>query len=171
MNNITKTLLAGAAFGALVSAPAMAAPHFGVTALHAGHQVDKSKAHVPGRIALTYTYFIYSSAPHNTSGQNIYASFYKWNSAPNGYWTLCSNPKQKFKTPKKTIYCKTHAATESYSYGCPSGLTIFHGPVYVGVSGQAGNVDSWTSVLKGKMQGPSNKYKATLNLANTLNLY
>lgn len=172
MNNITKTMLGGAAVCALATAPAMAgnAPHFAVTALHAMGQVNKTTVHNPSRTALTYTYAIYSSQPANSVNQHIYASFYKWNSAPNGYWTLCSNPPQKFHAQRKTVYGKTVAATETYSYGCASGPTVFRGPSYTGKTGVAGDVDSWRGVLKGKFQGPSLKYKGTLNLDVTLNL-
>ena len=168
MNNITKTLLAGVAFGALATAPASA--HMAVTALHAGKVVNKTAVpHVAGATHVTYTFGVYSSASASSVNQNIYGTFYKWNSAHSGYYTLCSNPVQKLKTPKKTVYGGTVAGTETYSYGCASGPTVFHGDVYTGKTGQAGNVDTWVSTLKGKFIGPSGgKYKGTLNLDVTL---
>jgi hypothetical protein len=104
-------------------------------------------------------------------GQDIFGTYYKWNSAPNGVYTLCSNPKQKVKTPKKTVYGSTKADTESYSFGCPSGLTVFHGDAWTNKTGVAGNTDTWHSALKGSFQGPSAKYKGTINFNVSVNIF
>ena len=51
MNKLTQTLLAGAALSAWMSAPALAQPKhpaMHVTAMYAGHAVDKTKFTLPG---------------------------------------------------------------------------------------------------------------------------
>lgn len=62
MNSITKTLLGGAALCALATAPATAedTSAFPVTAVHAGHVVNKTRVHTPGRTHLTYTFGVYT---------------------------------------------------------------------------------------------------------------
>lgn len=175
MNNLTKTLLGGVALTALATAPALAGPKhpaMHVTALHAGKQVNKSHSLVPGATHVTYTFGVYSSASASSVHQNVFGTYYKWNSAPNGYYTLCSNPKQKVKTPKKTVFGATNADTETYSFGCPSGQTVFHGDEWTNKTGASGDTDTWRSVLKGKFIGPSGgKYKGTLNLDVSLNIF
>ncbi|HEX3878895.1 MAG TPA: hypothetical protein VHW24_18035 [Bryobacteraceae bacterium] len=174
MNNLSKTLLGGVAVTALAAGSAVAAPShpaMHVTALHAGHAVNKTKFHIPGKQHITYTYNIYSSDSASSVDQDIFGTYYKWNSAPNGVYTLCSNPKQKVKTPKKTVYGSTKADTESYSFGCPSGLTVFHGDAWTNKTGVAGNTDTWHSALKGSFQGPSAKYKGTINFNVSVNIF
>ncbi|HEX3945621.1 MAG TPA: hypothetical protein VHW69_16200 [Rhizomicrobium sp.] len=135
-----------------------------VTALYAGHAVNKTKLHDLSDCRHScYTYNIYSSASASSVDQDIFGTYYKWNSAPNGYWTFCSNPKQKVKTPKKTVYGSTKADTESYSFGCPSGLTVFHGDAWTNKKGVAGNVDKFDSYLIGHLKGPSAKYKGVMH--------
>lgn len=170
MNNTTKVLLAGAAIGALASAPAMASGV--VTALHAGKVVNKTAVPHASATKVTYTFGVYSSASASSVNQNIYGTFYKWNSVnSSGFYTICSNPKQKLKTPKHTVYGSTVKGTETYSYGCASGPTVFHGDVYTSTSGAAGDVDTWVSTLKGKFNGSQGKTKGTLHLDVSLNLY
>ncbi|HEX3944346.1 MAG TPA: hypothetical protein VHW69_09690 [Rhizomicrobium sp.] len=111
MNRLTQTLLTGAALCALGAAPAIAQPThpaMHVTALHAGHVVNKTKFHNPAHQHLTYTYGIYSTMhPVRDKKVPIEGSFFKWNSSN----TLCSNPKQKVKfDSKKTQYGKLSAA-------------------------------------------------------------
>jgi hypothetical protein len=172
MNKLNKTLLGGAALCALATVPANAAPHFAVTALHAGNVVNKTKIQIPSRTDITYTFGVYSSQSAASVNQNIYGTFYKWNSAHSGVYTICSNPKQKLKTPKKTVYGHTVKGTESYSFGCASGLTVFHGDVWTNRTGVAGNVDTWRSTLIGKFIGASGgKYKGTLNLDVSLTIF
>jgi hypothetical protein len=176
MNHLTQTLLGSVAMTALAAVPSNAKPAhpaMHVTALHAGKQVNKTKFHVPGATHLTYTFGVYSTLPASSVGAHVAGTFYKWNSQnASGYYTLCSNPKQKLKTPKKTVFGSTKADTETYSLGCPSGPTVFHGDDWTNVSGVAGDVDTWVSTLKGKWKSKANgvKYKATLNLDVTLNI-
>jgi hypothetical protein len=137
-------------------------PAMHVTALYAGHAVNKTKFHKPCSVHCDYTYRIYSSKPADAHKSDLYGTYYKWNSAPDGYYTICSNPKQKVKTPKKTVYGSTKADTESYSFGCPSGLTVFHGDAWTNKTGVAGDVDKFQSSLTGHFKGPSGKYKGTM---------
>jgi hypothetical protein len=174
MNNLTKTLLGSVALAALATAPAMAMPKhpaMHVTALHAGKQTNKTHNIVPGATHVTYTFGVYSSASASSNKQNIFGTYYKWNSAPNGTYTLCSDPKQKLKVPKKSVYGKLNGSTETYSFGCPSGQTVFRGDQWTNKKGNSGDVDTWVSTLLGTFKGPSGgKYKGTLNLDVTLNI-
>jgi hypothetical protein len=164
MNNITKTLLGGAAVCALATAPAMAGnvPAFHVTALHAGHAVNKTKIYQPGRTHLTYTYGVSSYVPASDLGTavNLIYTYYKWNSNA----SLCTQPKMKVKVPKKSTYAKLGHNTESYSEGCGS-PTIFYGDTYdlKNAAGE-GNVDSFQSDLIGKFSNGSTKYLGNLYL-------
>ncbi len=167
MNNLTTTLLGSVALAALTTAPAMAAKHhpahpaMHVTALHAGKQVNKSRVHQNGAQHITYTfgvYTYYSASSH--SAQNLAGTFYKWNS----YSTLCSAPAMKIKAPKKSTYGKIKTGTETYSFGCPSGATVFYGDIYTNKSGSAGQTDTFVSTLTGKFRNSRGKYKGTLNL-------
>src|SRR5579862_6798773 len=171
MNAITQSLLAGAALGALITAPVMAVPAHPamiITALHMGKQANKTNVRSPCTTSThykcDYTYSVYTtqsaSAPRKT---HLYATFYKWNSAPNGAWTLCSNPKQRLKVPKRSKYARIDGGTETYSYGCPSGPTTFYGDLWTNKTGVAGNVDTFVSSLKGKVKGPYQTYKVSLD--------
>jgi hypothetical protein len=168
MNKLTQTLLTGAALCALGAAPAIARPThpaMHVTALHAGHVVNKTKLHVPGAQHVTYTYGVYSSASASSVDQDLWGTYYKWIITVSGYMTLCSNPKQKVKTPKKTVYGSTKADTETYSFGCPSGPTVLYGDSWTNKTGVHGNVDKFRSSLIGHWKGADGaKYKGTLNL-------
>jgi hypothetical protein len=168
MNKLTRILLSGAALSALAAAPAIAHPKhpaFRVTAMHAGHAVNKTKLHNPGacRHCTTYTFAVYSyqpaSAPKKT---HLVATYYRWNS----YSTLCSNPKQRVTVPKRSVYAKIGTATETYSFGCPSGPTTFYGDLWTNKTGVAGNVDLFVSTLIGKFRARhgGEKYKGTLPL-------
>jgi hypothetical protein len=164
MNKLTQTLLTGAALCALGAAPAMAQPKhpaMHVTALYAGHAVNKTKFHYPGRQQLTYTYGIYSTRQLVLDKKVPLGAFYKWNSSN----TLCSNPKQKVKfDSKKTQYGKLSVATETYSYGCPSGPTVFYGADYKLTDPAGfGNTDHFVVHDLGWFKNNGNKYKGTLN--------
>jgi hypothetical protein len=167
MNKLTTTLLGGVAMCALAAAPAMAAKHYAmhVTALHAGHQVNKSKMHAPGATHVTYTFGAYSylsaSSPPKT---HILSTYYKWNNSG----TICSAPKMKIKAPKKSVYAKIGTASETYSFGCPSGQTVFLGDTWTNKTGVSGNTDTFVSTLLGKFHNGSLKYKGTLNLDVTV---
>lgn len=165
MNNFIKTLLAGAALGALATAQAAAnnAPNLHVTALYAGHVVNKTRIHEPGRQHITYTYSISTYVPASDLGQTVpLGTFYKWNSND----TVCSNPKQKIKVvPKKTKYAKIGTATQTYSLGCSSGPTVFYGDTYhlFNKAGE-GQTDHFESILKGKFEQQGLKYEGRLIL-------
>ncbi len=165
MKKLAKTLLSGAAFSALSVVAAMAQqkhPAFRVTALHAGHAVSKTKQpcnpHLP---TCTYTFLVYSyqpaSAPPKT---HLIYTFYKWNSSSN----LCTIPKEKIKARRRSIYAKIGTTTETYSYGCSSGPTVFYGDTWTNKTGVAGETDQFESKLIGHFKHSGNKYKGVLDM-------
>jgi hypothetical protein len=165
MNNIIKILLGGAALSALATAPAIAgdAPHFSITALHAGNAVFKSKLQVPGRKNVTYTVAVSTYVPASDLGTAVHllGTYYKFNSNS----SLCTTPKMKIKVPKKSTYAKLGHATETYSEGCASGPTKFYGDTYdLKKAKGEGKVDSFVSVLTAKFKNSRGKYNGTLNL-------
>jgi hypothetical protein len=170
MNKLTQTLLTGTALCALVAAPVMAQPThpaMRVTALHAGHVVNKTTFHSPGRQHVTYTFGGYTSIQAVLDKKvPVPGSFYKWNSTVSGSYTLCSTPKEKVKfDPKKTLYGKLSVATETYSFGCPSGPATFYGADYkLTTAGGFGQTDHFVISEIGWFQANGNKYKGTLNL-------
>jgi hypothetical protein len=171
MNKLTQTLLTGSAFCALMAAaPAVAQPKhpaMHVTALYAGHAVNKTKVHGVHDCrwnCSTYTYGIYSSKSADARNSNLYGTYYKWNSAPNGYYTLCSHPKQHVQIAKKSVYAKIDSGTETYSFGCPSGRVVFYGDVWTNKTGVSGDVDKFQSSLIGHWKGPNGqKYIGTMD--------
>ncbi|HEX4157950.1 MAG TPA: hypothetical protein VHY79_05705 [Rhizomicrobium sp.] len=170
MNNITKTLLGGAALCALATAPAIAGniPAFHVQALHAGHAVNKTKIYQPGRTHLTYTFSVGTYVPASDLGTavNLIYTYYKWNSSDN----LCTQPKMKIKAPKKTQYAKLGHSTETYSEGCGS-PTVFYGDTYDLTNSKGeGNQDSFQSDLIGKFKNGSTKYLGNLYLDVTVSI-
>ncbi|HEX3945581.1 MAG TPA: hypothetical protein VHW69_16000 [Rhizomicrobium sp.] len=163
MNKLTQTLLTGSALGALMAAPVMAQPAhpaMHVMALHAGHAVNKTKFHIPSKQYLTYTYAVYSSASASSVDQDIYYTYWRWNSITTGCPTF-GLPKQKVKTPKRTIYGSTKADTETYSFGCPTPLD-FHGDAWTNKTGVPGDVDKFQSSLISHFKFQGQKYKGTL---------
>ena len=176
MNAITQALLAGAALGALMTAPAMArpaGPAMPVTALYMGHAVNKTRFHNPGRQHLTYTFEFYTTLKAELDKKvPIRGVFYKWNSTVSGNYTLCSNPRQKIKfDPKKTRYGKLSVTTETYSYGCPSGPTTFYGADYKLTNADGfGQTDYFVISDIGWFKARGNKYKGTLNMDITANI-
>ena len=168
MDNITKTLLGGAAICALATAPAMAgAPHFSITALHAGNQVLKSVIHNPGRQHVTYNFYVTTAVPGTVgTGTKLAQTYYKWNS--NG--SICSTPKMKLTGQKKSTYGKIAHNTESYSEGCGA-PTIFYGDEYTLTKASGdGKTDSFTSDLIGKYANGSAKYLGKLNIHATVEI-
>jgi hypothetical protein len=164
MNNVTKILLGGAALGALATAPAMAAgshPSLSITALHVGKTVNKTKVHSPSAQHLTYTFAVYTYVSPADAGTSVhlYGTFYKWNSN----LTLCSNPKQKIKSKTAPTNGTSTTATETYSFGCASGPTVFRGDTY-NYNGDGATSDYLTSLLKGKFYNSSVKYKGKLTI-------
>jgi hypothetical protein len=172
MNKLTQTLLIGAAFCALMAAPVMAQPThpaMRITALHAGRTVNKTQLHDPYHCKISCDYYlsVYSTKPANALPKSdLFGTYYKWNSVnASGYFTLCSNPKQKLKAPKKSKYARIYADTETYSLGCSCGPTVFHGDAWTNKTGVAGDVDAFVSFLIGKFKGPGGgTYKGSINL-------
>ncbi len=162
MNNLAKTLLAGSALCALTTAPAMAqnVPAFPVTALHAGHVVNKTKLQVPGRQHLTYTFGVSTYIPAELDKKvKLLDTLYKWTSSLN--CPLSEKPKIK----KKPIYGKVGFFTETYSEGCSSGPTVYYGNTYKLTNPEGeGKTDSFVSALIGKFQNNGVKYRGKLNL-------
>ena len=171
MNNLTKTLLGGVALTALAASPAFAAkvhPTMHVTAAHGGKAVNKTNMHNQKAGHITYTFSIFTSASASShSPVNLAQTFYKWNS----YSTLCSTPKMKMKVNKKTTYGKAKAGTETYSFGCASGPTVFHGVVYTNKTGTSGQTDVANSDLKGTFKNSRGKYKGNLNIISNISLF
>ncbi len=167
MNKLTRTLLSGAALSALTAAPGNAQPGhpaFRVTALHAGHMVNKTKKQSDGtchRHCSSYTLGIYSQQPANAPKKtHLIYTYYKWNSSFN----LCTDPKEKIRAPKKSIYAKIGTATETYSEGCSSGPTVFYGDTWTNKTGVAGETDQFLSKLIGIFKNSGNKYRGVLDL-------
>jgi hypothetical protein len=156
MNKLTQTLLTGSALCALMAAPAMAQPThpaMHVMALHAGHVVNKTKLPRPwdcGRHTCYYSYGIYTSQPADAHKADLDRTYYKWTT----YDTFCSNPKQKVKVAKKSIYARIDAGTKTYSFGCPSPL-VFYGDRWTNKTGLPGNVDTFRSTLIGHWKLPN----------------
>lgn len=174
MKNLTKALLSSAALCALAPLPAVAGQHPGLalSAVHAGHVVNKTKFHNPQRQHVTYTFSAYSTIPMKLNEKVLLGTFYRWNSTVSGTYTICSNPKQKVVFPsKKTAYGKLNAATQTYSSGCPSGPTTYYGAAYkLTDSNGFGNVDHFRSSLIGKFNGPGGKYKGSMNIDHNLTI-
>jgi hypothetical protein len=163
MNNLTKILLGGVAISALASAPAIAAPKhpaMHVTALHGGKAVNKSKMHNPSRTHITYTFGVYTYQSASGGKVKLGATYYKWNS----YSSLCTTPAMRITTPRKSVYAKIGHSTETYSFGCPSGPTVFYGDTWKNLTGVSGNTDTFVSTLTGKFKNSRGKYFGTLNL-------
>jgi hypothetical protein len=175
MNSISKTLLAGAAFGALATAPAVAdnVPNLNFTALHRSNVVHKTRMTKAGhgedcsRICTGSTVSTYIPASDLDKKVNLIYTFYKWNSNN----TICSQPKEKIHVvPKKSQYAQIGTATETYSIGC-SGPTVFYGDTYKlkNPAGE-GKTDSFVSTLIGKFWNNGVKYKGALILDVNVNI-
>ncbi len=165
MNKLTRTLLSGVALSALTASPGMAQQQhraLRVTALHAGHTVNKTERPCPPHVQhCDYTTGVYSYQPANAPPKtHLIYTYYKWNSSG----TLCSTPKEKIKAPKKSIYAKIGTATETYSLGCPSGPTTFYGDTWSNKTGVAGETDTFQSKLIGIFKISGNRYKGVMDL-------
>ena len=167
MDKLTKTLLGGVALSLLATAPATAQqkhPGFSVSALYAGRAVKKTKLHNQvwcrgSSCTISFTTNVHESDLHKTGP--LTHTFYKVNSNE----TICSNPRQRLKAPKKSEYGKVHAATETYSLGCSNDPIVFYGDTYKLTDSSAkGKVDSFTSILKGEYMNNGMKYKGSLNM-------
>lgn len=164
MNKLTQTLLGGVALGALAVTPTVAQkkhPAFALTALHAGRVVHKTNFENHGATHMTYVFGVYTYLPASDFHKTVplVQTFYKWNS----YSTLCSSPKQKVSVKKKSKYGIVHAATVTYSEGCPSGPTTFYGDNYkLNDRAGFGQADVFVSTLKGKFKNDNGTYKGKL---------
>lgn len=159
MNAITQFLLAGAALGALATAPAMAgdAPDLHLTALHGGNAVGKTRVRNPARQNLTYTFSIYTSISSSEDYRKKikFPVNYKWNGAT----------KSKFKVaPKKTECAKIGKYSETYSTA-NGGSYVVYGATYKLTNPHCvGETDHFVSTLIGWFQNNGVKYKGTLNM-------
>ncbi len=165
MQKLTRTLLSSVAAGALGVAPAIAQPAhpgFHPVALHAGHAVNKTKLHNQGATHQTYTFGVYSDQPAGAPKKtHLIYTYYVW-----GGWSsnLCMTPKPKIRAPKRSIYAKIDTATETYSFGCPSGPTVFYGDTWTNKTGMSGETDKFVSTMTAKFMNSGTKYKGTMHL-------
>jgi hypothetical protein len=168
MNNLTVTLLGGAAVAALVAAPATAkSAHIWtmqhVSAMHAGQVKNKTKLHNNGATSVTSYASAFSYQPANAPKKTeLLGTFYKYNNSGD----LCSVPaKTTIKAPKKSVYAQIRTGTITYYEGCSGAQPTFYGDYWSNKSGKSGNTDTFTSVLKAHFTNSGSKYKGTLNLA------
>jgi hypothetical protein len=168
MNNLTKTLLGSAALCALASAPALAqrAPNLNLTALCRGDVVNKTWTPARhredcSRVCTGSTVSTYIPASDLGIQTNLFRTYYKWNSNQ----TICSNPKEKMKGQKRSLYGKVTHNTETYSLGCASGPTVFYGDAYTltNPAGE-GRTDKFVSKLIGTFHNGGTEYKGKLIL-------
>jgi hypothetical protein len=152
MNNLTKTLLCGVALCAFTAVPAVAesAGPSNVTVLHDGRVVTKTKMHRGAtHMVSTFTAFAYESASTATVGTKY----------PVFELIVCNTTKpMKVKAPKKTVYGKISANTQTYS-GCGHvnvGYTVIKQP------GPNTN-DTFSMVVKSEFVKDGTKYKLTTN--------
>ena len=167
MNKLTKILLGGAALSALAITTAMAQQKhspFSFTALHAGRAVNKTKQyHCRGLNQTSCILSATSSVPASDLHKTVplAQTFYKLNS--NG--DLCTRPKQKIRSWKKSTYAKISTGTETYSEGCSSGPTTFYGDFYkLADKSGFGKTDRFESMLSGRVKYGGETYKVNLIL-------
>ena len=155
MNNITQTLLGGAAFCALATAPAMAAgaPSIHAAALHPGHQTVLKTSMQKGKIAhITSTIAVSTGVSQSADYKKavkLAATYYTYYDSG----SFCnSSEKQKVKlAAKKTQYAKLGTSTETYSGYCSTAPTVFYGDTYdLRSKNGAGHNDAFVSTLVGK---------------------
>lgn len=163
MNNLTRALLGSVALGALAAAPATARPThptMHVTALHAGKVVNKTRMSNPAGGHITYTFHIYSYQSSNAPPKtHLPQTFYQFNTEG-----VCDYREHRMKVPKRSIYAKIGTATETYSFGCSNGPSMFYGDTWTNRTGKSGDIDVFTSTLISTFKANGTKYKATLNL-------
>ncbi len=156
MNNLSKTLLAGAALCALAAAPAFAdsgfAPH--VTALNGGRVVNKTKLHNHGATHVTYTFGLYDYVPASTPVGT------KWTLVSQSF---CPGP-VKIKAPKKTTYGKISIHHQTYSNGCE----LVSATYKLVKQPSVGATDQFVLSAIYKFEQNGTKYKGTLNLDTTV---
>jgi hypothetical protein len=131
---LAKTLLAGAAFCALCTAPAvvLAAPHLHLAAaedniskVKPGSIHTKTNRAQPGITDVTYTLSLSSSLPPVKTPTLLWA--YTWQDV-----NTCIPPKKEsLKVPKKTKVAKISVGTSTGpTSACPSTTFTFYGPMY-----------------------------------------
>jgi hypothetical protein len=158
MNSITQTLLAGASFCALATAPALAGdiPPFHVTLLNAGHVVAKTGLHHAGRTHVTSTIEVSTAIPASDLDKKIKL----------GVFVDCSG-KFKFKITKKPTYGKAGIYSMTQSEACfnSSAGDMGYGNTYklTNPNGE-GKTDSFVSSVIGKVEYKGVKYKVTENV-------
>jgi hypothetical protein len=153
MNKITQTLLGGAAFCALATAPAMAAgaPSIHVAAAHPGHQTVLKTSMQKGKIAhITSTIAVSTS---DTAGLNkvekLAATYYTFYDS--GSFCNSTEKQKQVLQSKKTKYAKLGTSTETYSGYCSTAPTVFYGDTYELTNKKGeGKSDSFVSTLTGK---------------------
>ena len=156
MKKITKTLLAGAAFCALATVPAMAgdAPNIHVFAAHPGHAsfVRKTRIDRGHKVQHSCSTIVISTAvpasdiKHVVKLAETYYTYYDDGSFCN------SSQKTRVKLPKKkTQYAKLGTSTETYSGYCSTAPTVFYGDTYdLKKKSGEGKTDGFVSTLVGK---------------------
>jgi len=157
MNQLTKTLLAGAALCALATVPAIAqnALPFHITALHGGRVVNKTKMPNHGATHVTYTFGVYTYV----SFSDYYGKKVRF--APYGG---CGWSKVKV-SPKKTEYAKLGTYSETYSTGCAYGPTIYSGVTYKLTNPNSeGHTDHYVATWTFKSNNGGTKYKGKMNV-------
>jgi hypothetical protein len=157
MNNLTRTLLCGAALCAFVAVPAIAesAGPFDVTALHANRVVKKTKMqHGATHVTSTISVFTYVPGTVGTKAMILFEKFCN-TTAPVKVWA-----------PKKTFYGKISVSTET-SNGCE----FVEGTYKVINQPEPNTIDSFPIILMSKFEQNGTKYKGTLNLDYNVLLY
>jgi hypothetical protein len=155
MNNLTKTLFAGAALCALTAVPAAAegAGPFHFTAHYGGRVVNKTKMPNHGATHVTSTFSVFTYEPASLPlGTKL---SYQLN--------ICPDPKKIKLTPKKTKFGKTSVEVQTYS-GCASimaNYTLVKQP-------SSGDTDSFRLSMSSKFKQNGTKYKGTLNIDSNL---
>jgi hypothetical protein len=155
MNTLTKTLLAGSAFCALATVPALAdkASAFHFVAQNGGRVVNKTALPHHSGSHVTYTFGVYSSIPSSDLHQTVRVA--------NTVQRVCNVSSLKTKVdPKKTAYAKVGTFIETYSTGC-----ALVGATYKLTNPDAkGNTDNFVFTVSGKFQQSGQKYKGVLNM-------
>ena len=155
MNNLTRTLLCGAALGALTAVPAVAdsAGLFDVTALHAGSVVKKTRMqHGATHVTSTISVFTYMPGTVGTKSTILHQK------------SCNTTAPLKVKAPKKTFYGKITVRTETYSNGCE----LVEATYKLLKQPEPNTMDSFPISLTTKFDQNGTKYKDTLNLNYTL---
>jgi hypothetical protein len=174
MKKLARTLLSSAALGALATAPAMAdnGPAFHLFALHDGRLVSKTVRHQPGSPGMTESAPVYTTIPASDLHKKVKLTntYYTWGNS----YDVCQPPKHKQKvvlSTNKTPYAKLGTATDTYSFGYPSGPTTLYGDTYKLTNPDGiGQSDSFISTLYGTFWAYGHKYKGAATLIVTVDI-